>query len=295
MKDISPAAQIHAAGGVVYRTRKGSVQYLVAHRPRYNDWSIPKGKLDDGESFRDAAVREVEEETGYAVRSGAFLGGVLYASGNGNSKLVRYWLMKEKRGSFAPNEEVDEVLWLSRKKAMKQLSYARDRTLIDIAAGMIKHPKSATIYLVRHAHAGVRGMWHDLDPKRPISLRGYKQVSAIDNWLSNYPITTVMTSKFRRCRQTVGGYAKQAGLHLVRAPGLVDGSTAADVADVIAGLQGQQAVLCSHGEVIGDFIGKLVAQGVIDGVPEWRKGSVWTLRVRKGEVVAGIYRSPADL
>ncbi|NOX21579.1 MAG: NUDIX hydrolase [Actinobacteria bacterium] len=295
MSETTPAARIHAAGGVVYRSHKGSTEFLVAFRPGYNDWSIPKGKLDPGEKFRDCAIREVREETGFSVAVGPFLGGVLYKTQNQNSKLVRYWLMQATTGSFEANDEVAEIAWLPKKKVLKRLSYTRDRALVETAARHIKDPTAGTVYLVRHAHAGVRDTWKGPDLKRPLSLRGYKQVSAIENWLAKQPVSRVASSKLKRCRQTVGGYADEVGLPLERETELTEGSSGDDLARFITLMVGEQAAVCSHGDIIGAYIGKLVAEGVIDGPLEWRKGSVWTVHTRSGVAIDAEYRAPENL
>jgi 8-oxo-dGTP diphosphatase len=114
---------IQAAGGVVLRDGR----VAVVHRPRYDDWSLPKGKLDPGESFEDAALREVEEETGLRCRLVRELPAVEYEV-RGRPKLVRYWAMEvEDEAPFEPNEEVDEVRWLEPDEALALLSYDRDR------------------------------------------------------------------------------------------------------------------------------------------------------------------------
>ena len=119
------SADVKAAGGLV--RRDGRV--AVAHRPRYDDWSFPKGKLDPGESWEQAALREVEEEIGLRCRLGAELPSVAYDVEKGR-KVVRYWLMEPESGEFTPNEEVDEVRWLSPAEAEQLLSYEHDRALV---------------------------------------------------------------------------------------------------------------------------------------------------------------------
>jgi 8-oxo-dGTP diphosphatase len=119
------SADVKAAGGLV--RRDGRV--AIAHRPRYDDWSFPKGKLDPGESWEQAALREVEEEIGLRCRLGAELPAVAYAVEHGR-KVVRYWLMEPESGEFAPNEEVDEVRWLSPAEAEELLTYDHDRALV---------------------------------------------------------------------------------------------------------------------------------------------------------------------
>jgi 8-oxo-dGTP diphosphatase len=119
--------EVRAAGGVV--VRDGTV--AVVHRPRYDDWSLPKGKLDPGESWEQAALREVEEEIGLRCRLGAELSPVEYTDRKGRAKLVRYWLMEPVGGEFVPNEEVDEVRWMPYEEAATRLSYPHDRELVS--------------------------------------------------------------------------------------------------------------------------------------------------------------------
>ncbi len=127
--------QVRAAGGVVRRDESGVVRILLVHRPRYDDWSLPKGKLDPGESFEDAAVREVQEETGVAARLAHELEPVTYRDGKGRSKLVRYWVMDvDDEGRFEPNEEVDEIRWMTPAEAGERLSYLHDAELVRRAA-----------------------------------------------------------------------------------------------------------------------------------------------------------------
>lgn len=118
---------VRAAGGIV--RRDGEV--LLIHRPKYDDWSFPKGKLDDGESWEDAAVREVEEETGLRCSLGPELASTSYTDSRGRPKVVRYWLMRPESGEFEPTDEVDAIAWLSHEDAAARLSYERDRELLE--------------------------------------------------------------------------------------------------------------------------------------------------------------------
>lgn len=123
--------EVLAAGGAVWRRgADGVVEVLLAHRPRYDDWSLPKGKCDEGESFLACARREVLEETGYTCEVGVDLLDVYYRDHKGRSKVVRYWAMEAVAGEFVPNDEVDEVRWLSFPDAVKLLSYPHDRPVL---------------------------------------------------------------------------------------------------------------------------------------------------------------------
>jgi 8-oxo-dGTP diphosphatase len=117
--------EVKAAGGIVRRDGR----IAVVHRPRYDDWSLPKGKLDPGETWEEAALREVREETGLECELGEELSSTRYHDRKGRSKLVRYWLMDPVGGEFAPNDEVDELRWLTPAEASALLTYPRDKEL----------------------------------------------------------------------------------------------------------------------------------------------------------------------
>ena len=128
------AAQVKAAGGVVRRTAAGGIEFAVVHRPRYDDWSFPKGKLDAGEAWEAAALREVLEETGLRCRLLRELPAAAYRDGKGRPKVVRYWLMEAADASgFAPNDEVDQLRWLAPEAAERLLSYPHDVELARAA------------------------------------------------------------------------------------------------------------------------------------------------------------------
>jgi len=129
---MSSESVIRAAGGVVWRSAgDGEREVLLVHRPKYDDWSLPKGKADSGERAEQTALREVEEETGLRCRLGPEVGKTRYRDSQGRAKVVRYWLMEpETDDDFVPNREVDEVRWCTFDDARAALSYAHDRKLL---------------------------------------------------------------------------------------------------------------------------------------------------------------------
>ena len=129
------AGEVQAAGGVVWRRgAAGGVEVAVVHRPRYDDWSLPKGKLDAGENFEQAALREVAEETGLRCRLGRELGETRYRDNKDRPKVVRYWAMEVSEGEFEPNDEVDDLRWVDLDEAKRMLSYDFDRELVGRVA-----------------------------------------------------------------------------------------------------------------------------------------------------------------
>jgi 8-oxo-dGTP diphosphatase len=129
---------VRAGGGVPWRTgSSGAVEVLVVHRPKYDDWTFPKGKLGASESEEEAAVREVEEETGLRCTLGAELPSAAYRDQKDRPKTVRYWVMHVIGGDFTPNDEVDQVRWLAPEEASGLLSYDHDR---EVLAGFLAAP-----------------------------------------------------------------------------------------------------------------------------------------------------------
>jgi 8-oxo-dGTP diphosphatase len=122
---------VHAAGGVVWRRRHRADEVLLVHRPRYDDWSLPKGKLDPGETPIDAARREVREETGFDVELGDELAATRYRDSKGRRKTVRYWEMQVVGGEFVANHETDEIRWMTVDDARATLTYAHDVAVVD--------------------------------------------------------------------------------------------------------------------------------------------------------------------
>jgi 8-oxo-dGTP pyrophosphatase MutT (NUDIX family) len=136
-----PEPVVRAGGGIVRRRgESGDYEFAIVHRPKYDDWSLPKGKVDEGESDQEAALREVEEETGVRCTLGPEVGVVRYRDAKGRSKQVRYWLMEPvesgRPAQFRPNHEIDDLRWCPAAEAGKLLSYGHDRRLIADVEGM---------------------------------------------------------------------------------------------------------------------------------------------------------------
>jgi 8-oxo-dGTP diphosphatase len=128
----TPTDVVQAAGGLVIRRHHGTLQLAIVHRPAHQDWSFPKGKLEEGETFDEAARREVEEETGMSCRLIRFIGHTEYVDRKGRPKAVAYWVMEAVGGSFTPNIEVDELRWVGLEEAGRLLTYPRDRELVTV-------------------------------------------------------------------------------------------------------------------------------------------------------------------
>jgi 8-oxo-dGTP diphosphatase len=139
MPEGSAEPEVRAAGGVVWRVDDGAVTVLLVHRPKYGDWTFPKGKLEPGESDIEAARREVSEETGFECELGRELPSVSYVDNKGRTKQVRYWEMTVVGGAFEPNDEVDHLDWLRLKAARKRLTYDHDQDVLDAFAELAPH------------------------------------------------------------------------------------------------------------------------------------------------------------
>jgi 8-oxo-dGTP diphosphatase len=285
---------IWAAGAVVYRLRRNKLEILLVHRQRYNDWSLPKGKLDRRESFETCARREVLEETGVAGVIEDALGTVGYVTPAGNNKAVRYWLLRATEESFKPNSEVDKIRWVSPKKAAEKASYGRDVALIRAGALTAKLRTPGTVYLVRHADAGREKKWKKPDDVRPISKKGHEQVEALVTRLVRRPINSIISSPALRCEQTVGPLAQRLGLKVKPSKRLRRDASPTDVMRLIKKSKGTRTVLCSHRETIGPFIESLADDPKVDVSSrlEWPKGSVWELTTRRGRVTKARFIPP---
>ena len=275
---------------------KAKLEYLLIHRPRYRDWSLPKGKLDADETPRAAARREVEEETGFRGELELDLGTVAYETRAANPKTVRYWMMEASDGKFKPNDEVDKVAWLPGKHALKKLTHPLDREVLRWARLSHSHSDAGRFYLVRHAQAGKRAKWKRPDIDRPISGLGRLQTRAVTKDLSGYPVAAILSSRYLRCTQTVAGLGQRLALDVDEHEALLEGASAKKVRALMRSLEARPTVLCTHGDVVEHVITRAVDDGakLRGNKAKWPKGSTWILDTRDGKVVTARYLPPAE-
>jgi 8-oxo-dGTP diphosphatase len=196
---------IRAAGAVVLRGTGSRRVVALVHRPLYNDWSLPKGKLEPRESAVAAAVREVQEETGVLIRLGAPLADISYRIPKG-PKVVQFWVgYMVSETARRPDHEVDEVEWVPITHALDRLTYDDERVVLAEALAM---PETTAFVIVRHAKATVRKGWSGDDTKRPLDPKGRAQASNFVDVLGAYGITQLKSSTSTRCMQTLEPYAK---------------------------------------------------------------------------------------
>jgi 8-oxo-dGTP diphosphatase len=250
---------IKAAGGVVWREGENGRQVLLVHRPKYDDWSLPKGKLANREPAPLAAVREIAEETGWRVRLGPELRTTHYLF-NGVPKEVRYWLADPlSKMPFVPNDEVDEIAWVPSGEAKRRL-HPSDHALIRSA---VPKAKPATpLIVVRHALSMRRKEWKGDDRDRPLIREGQAQARRIAALLDAWGPVRVVSSSSRRCRDSVEPYAEAAGLKLELVDALSEEAFEADpkpARRLIAELrdQAEPIVVCTHRPLLATVAGIL--------------------------------------
>jgi broad specificity phosphatase PhoE/8-oxo-dGTP pyrophosphatase MutT (NUDIX family) len=286
-----PGKTVCAAGAVLWRPGHGesAAEVALIHRPRYDDWSLPKGKVDPGETEPVTAVREVFEETGYQVHLGMRITTVSYPIEQGMKK-VRYWAACSLGGSFTPNGEVDDLVWLPVPAAVKKLSYSQDRKVLRRFA---KQPMDTqTVLVVRHGTAGSKSRFKGDDTKRPLDKKGRAQAEALVSQLLAFGATDVYAADRLRCHQTVEPVAEELGVVICNEPSLTEEAYAENPKRgrrrvlQIAALK-RTPVICTQGKVIPDLIGWWCDRdGVRPDKSRNRKGSTWVLSLSGGRLVA---------
>lgn len=288
------AQPIEASGGLVVRPTPDGPRILVVHRPRYDDWTFPKGKNEPGEDSIEAALREVIEETGQHPHPVSMVGETSYPV-DGIPKLVRWYGMRvAEPGPFVPNSEVDEIRWLDPDEVPDLLSYDHDRKLfekVDVDAVLT----TGDLYLVRHAAAGERQSWSGDDSLRPLSTRGEMQAAGLAKILADQRVEAILTSPYVRCVETVRPLAEATGLEIVEHPALAEGQGGKATRDLIRSLIGTNAVLCSHGDVIPAVLQWMVNKGMtMKSDFDCKKGSTWEVMVRGGVFHKAHYLPPLE-
>ncbi|SDU44595.1 NUDIX hydrolase [Gordonia westfalica] len=287
---------VWAAGAVVWRpgtsgsTGPEDVEIAVVHRPRYDDWTIPKGKGEPGETLIDTAVREIAEETGQHVVLGRHLGDVHYDVEAGR-KHVRYWSARGDDGVFAADDEVDELRWLTVEKARKTLSYELDRQILH---EFTRLPADLhTLLLVRHAKAGRRSAYKGDDRLRPLDALGRTQASALVPLLLAFGAQRIHSADRVRCEQTLEPLRAHLDVECHSEPDLSEEVYRADPTAAqrrireLASEMPDTLAVCSQGKVIPPLMEWWAEQdGVTLPKASNRKGSVWVCSLLDGRLVA---------
>jgi 8-oxo-dGTP diphosphatase len=262
---------VHAAGAVLWRPARASVtagiEVGLVHRPKYDDWSLPKGKLDPGEHLVACAVREVLEETGHAVSLGSPLGLQRYPVA-GATKLVHYWAARadDRAAPWAGTVEIDRLEFVDAARAAGRLTHERDVDLVRQAETLLGTPPEPTspLIVLRHAKATPRKRWHGHDPERPLDPKGMAQADRLAVLLACFGVERVVSSDSLRCVDTVRPFATATRVHVELEPRVTEeahdeGAGASGVADAVAEMLSdpRPAVLCSHRPVLPDIIAAL--------------------------------------
>ncbi len=258
-----PATAVHAAGAVLWRPSvKHHIKVALIHRPRYDDWSLPKGKAITQESLPMTAAREVREETGFTVTLGRRLTSVCYQVPAG-LKRVQYFVARPLSGEFVASREVDRLRWLTVHDARRLLVHKFDRAVLDAFA--LQRPDPSGVLLVRHAHAGQRESFAGNDDDRPLDSKGQRQALALAAELPVFVPSAVHSAPGLRCRQSVQPLADALGFTIVDQPLLAEDAYRDNPAGArrlvtdLALVPEGPIVACSQGGVIPGVVKSLAA------------------------------------
>jgi 8-oxo-dGTP pyrophosphatase MutT (NUDIX family)/phosphohistidine phosphatase SixA len=257
---------IYAAGAVCWRLIDGKVHLLVIHRTVYGDVTIPKGKVDPGETLAQTAVREIKEETGLTVHLGVPLGVSTYPLSSGREKIVHYWSAEVtdqavRESTFIPNGEVAALEWVTIKRARSYLSYERDVEILDAFAALVDEGVTETFAIIamRHGKATSPSEWSGEDATRPLAPRGVKQAAGNVPTLLAFGPRKIVTSTAVRCVSTVSPIAAAAGIEPKRTDLISQDAYERGGSDVrrVVGRRVRAlktAILCSHGPVLPEIL-----------------------------------------
>ena len=280
-----------AAGAVLWQPDpdSGDTRVAVIHRDRYDDWSLPKGKLDPGETEPVAAVREIFEETGQRAQLGRRLGSVSYPI-PGGTKVVHYWAARGRGGEFVPGDEVDQFQWLPIAEASKRLTYRTDRKILTRFAKLPADTQS--VLIVRHGTAGRKARYKGDDRNRPLDAKGRAQAESLVSQLLAFGASDIYAADRVRCSQTVEPLAREIDLPISLESSITEEAYAEDpkaarrrILEIAA--SGGTPVICTQGKVIPYVIDWWCARdGVQPDRSRNRKGSTWILSVADGRLIA---------
>ncbi len=283
-----PAVQL-AAGALVWRVRQGRLQVILVHRPRYKDWSWPKGKLEPGETLVAAATREVAEETGYDVVLGQPLPRLQYPISDGRLKQVHYWaaqvagrpdataLIARSAVPRASREEIDDVRWFDADVAAHKVTRPADAEPLTALVAAYEKGRLDTraLVVVRHGRARGRSSWPGTEGTRPLTPAGRVQAQALVPLLSGFGVVSIITSPWERCLATVASYAQASGTVPQTRDELTEDAhsdapahVAAEVDALLAGRT--DVALCTHRPVLPtvlDVIARHARRRVADALP----------------------------
>jgi len=282
---------IRAAGALLWRENpERKIEIALIHRPRYDDWSLPKGKLEEGETSLFCAFREVIEETGITPTFGRELGSVEYKEPAG-LKRVKYWSARAPYISekFIANEEVDEIKWLNPDEAHYLATHESDRTIIENF--LTQEARTDTLIILRHTKALERGDWDRADSLRTLDERGLEQSEFLIQHLKPFAIDEIYTSDYTRCVQTVTPLGQSRGLTITEIPNLNEETFAHDPERAIsfanAVKQDEKNILiCSHNPVIPTIVrGILNTKLKNKDLIKLEPGDAWIVHRVRGEIV----------
>ena len=285
---------VRAAGAVLWRpSRRHGIRVALVHRPRYDDWSLPKGKAVTGESMPVTAFREVEEETGFRSILGRALTTVSYSVG-GKAKTVEYFAARRGTGAFTPNKEVDRLDWLSVPAAKSRMTYDFDRAVLDTFT--LERPDLTGVLLVRHARAGHRESYAGNDIHRPLDAKGRKQAQALVAELLPFGPGAVHSAPLERCAATVAPLADALGTAVSMEPLLAEDAYRDDPAAArhrLVELAVENGGSAGHvvGEAPGGGFSRFRA-GMVGDVPE-DGHSRTVVACSQGGVIPGVLKSLA--
>jgi len=272
------SAAIYAAGALCWRVVDEKIVVLVVHRTKYGDVTIPKGKVDPGETLPQTAVREIHEETGLQVALGVPLGVSTYPISSGREKIVHFWAAEVgdkaiAQSTFVPNAEIAAIEWVTLKKARGYLTYERDVEILDAFEKLVRQGVTSTFALIalRHGKAAPRGDWDGPDASRPLTDRGVKQACSDVPTITAWRPKRIITSDAVRCVGTVAPLAAATGVKPRHEPGISQDAYEEGRGEV-RGVIGKRvrsrktAVLCSHGPVLPEIMREIaLATGTMPG------------------------------